>query len=253
MWLRIVDIDFDTSRVHLEVAPEESEEFFTRLDAFVSRCAAEDLDDVRLHHRRGTSKRNVTRLEDFCAMKNLRPPTAQLPRISDAGACVRFRSEPKRSRKVSNKQGHRIRYRVGIDRIDRAVERLNKAIALIADSEDLNPRSKLLLRLCVYELATNTIEHGTFSNAPPEICLELTFAECEVSVIYRDNADVFLTDSPASINMVEEQISTSSKRGLGLYMLNKLCPDFEYERVNDWNTSSFSLETKKEREFATKR
>lgn len=253
MWLRIVDIDFDASRVHLEVAPEESEEFFTRLDTFASRCAAENLRDVRLHYRRGTSRRNVTRLEDFCAMKRLEPPNERRPRVDDSPVRVGFSSEPVRRRKANGGDGPRTRYRIAVDRIDRAVERINKTIALIGESEDLDPRTALQLRLCVYELTTNAVEHGAFSTIPPMICLDLVFSEDRVSVTYRDNAGAFLTDSPASIDLVEEQINNSSKRGLGLYILGRLCSDFKYKREDDWNVSSFSLEVNRETVSVIKR
>ncbi len=254
MWLRIVDIDLDAACVHLEVAPDHSEECFVRLDAFVSRCADDGIDDVRLYHHRGTSKRNVSRLADFAAMKRFAPPAPCPPssiRYGDSGD--RFRSESPRRRSGSKADRRGMRYHIDVDDMGRAVERLHIMTALVCASEDLDPRSTLLLRLCVYELASNSAEHGTFSTNSPGIRLGLTFSENRVTVTYRDNADVFLTPSAVDVDLVAERIDTSSKRGLGLYMLNKICGDFEYKRTGDWNITSFSLDMSRDCETATTR
>lgn len=254
MWLRIVDIDLDAACVHLEVAPDRSEECFARLDSFVSRCADESIYDVRLYHRRGTSRRNISRLEDFAEMKRFQPP-APSPTRSDGGGeqYSRFRSELPRRRSGSKTDRPGVRYQIGVDELERAVERLHTMTALVCASENLDPRSTLLLRLCVYELASNSVEHGTFTTDSPNIRLVLTFSESRVSVSYKDNADVFLTNSASEIDVVAERISTNSKRGLGLYMLNKICVDFEYERTGDWNITSFSLDVSRDCETATTR
>jgi hypothetical protein len=169
MCLRIVDINFESSRVDLEVAPDKSDGCFVQLDAFVSRCHLEGLDDVRLQYRRGTSKRDITRLVDFASMKQLAPPVP-LAKKNDGNddklAC--FSSKWSYGR---NTERYRAEYRIKFESCGRTVERLNTAIALIGFSEDLDPRSILQLRLCVYELTTNTVEHGTFSTDTPTICL----------------------------------------------------------------------------------
>jgi anti-sigma regulatory factor (Ser/Thr protein kinase) len=254
MRLRIIDIDLDAARVHLEVAPDGSEESFSRLDSFVSRCADEGIYDVRVYHRRGTSKRDISRLVDFVEMKRFQPP-AQSPTRSDNDSeqYSRFRSELRRPRPGSKTERQGLRYQICADELEHAVERLHTMTALVCASENLDPRSTLLLRLCVYELASNSVEHGTFTTDSPTICLGLTFSDDRVSVKYRDNADVFLTNSASEIDLVAERINTSSKRGLGLYMLNKICVDFEYERTDDWNITSFSLDLSRDRESVTKR
>jgi anti-sigma regulatory factor (Ser/Thr protein kinase) len=254
MWLRIVDIDFDDGRVHVEVAPDESEDYFARLNSFVSRCASEGLADVRLYCRKGISKRNTLRLKNFAAIKQLAPLAALPPKTDDKGGySAFFRSELPRRGSDAKETGPWIRYQIKVDDLAHAAERLNKAIALIGESEELDARSTLQLRLFVYELTMNTVEHGTFESGSPSICLGLLFSQERVSVTYRENAAVFLTSSRTSVNLVEEQINTNSKRGLGLYMLNRMCSDFHYERTGDWNISSFSVEIKREQVSTTKR
>jgi hypothetical protein len=72
-------------------------------------------------------------------------------------------------------------------------------------------------------------------------------------VDYRDNADAFLTTATKDANLVETRIRSGGKRGLGLYMLNKICIDFDYDRADDWNVTSFTLTMNRERETVTKR
>jgi len=236
------------------VAPDQSQECFARLDEFVSVCAHEGIKNVRLYHKRGTSKAGKSRLADFAEMKRLDPPTTSPPRSKGKNDdCSRFRSDTLRRRQGCESDWPPARYRFCVEHMERAVDRLHIMTALVSASEDLDSRSTLLLRLCVYELAQNTVEHGTFTAAPPMIRLELTFSGERMTVKYGDNADVFLTTSPVFVDLVEERINTNTKRGLGLYMLNKICKDFDYERSNDWNTTSFSLELNRERETATKR
>ena len=254
MWLRIVDIDLASGRVYLEVAPDCVDACFARLDSFVSRCADEGVYDVHLYYRDGTSKRNIARLEDFAEMKRFQPPAPSPPNSEGVGGQYnRFRSEFPRRRSASKTSRPGLRYQIGVDMLAGAVERLHTMTALVCASENLDPRSTLLLRLCVYELASNSVEHGTFSTEMPIISLGLTFSDDRVSVRYRDNADVFLTTTESDIDLVAERIRSRSKRGLGLYMLNRICGDFEYERTGDWNVTSFSLEISREHEPTTAR
>ncbi|MGD8413817.1 MAG: ATP-binding protein [Candidatus Latescibacterota bacterium] len=243
MWLRIIDIDMDASRVHLEVVPGHDGVCFASLDAFVTRCAEEGVKDVRLYHSRRTSKANKKRLSDFASMKRLATPASTPSRTTDSiRGCFRFRADFPRRRPGGISGRPPARYRLCVEGLERAMEMLHTMTALVSASEDLDPRSTLLLRLCVYELGQNTVEHGTFTGTSPSIRLGLRFCDDMVSVEYADNADVFLPDSPENVDLVEERINSRAKRGLGLYMLNKICMDFKYERIDDWNTTSFKLD-----------
>ena len=245
MWLRVADIDFDAPRVHLEVSPDDTDDCFVRLDAFVTRCAAEGFPDVQLHCRKGTSRRNVDRLRDFAAMKRLAPPSGRPP-VPGGGAARRC---PRLPSQLADATGEGHRYQLQIRGTEHAIDYLNSAVALIGTSLDLDPRCLLQLRLCVYELAVNTVEHGRFTHDLREICLQLEFAVDRVYVSYCDNAESFPTTSQQQGGLVETLINTSKKRGIGLFMLNRLSSDFEYRRDGDWNVSTFSLDV--DREYAS--
>lgn len=156
MWLRVADIDFDAPRVHVEVSPDDADDCFVRLDAFVTRCAAEGFPDVQLHYRKGTSRRNVNRLRDFAAMKRLAPPSGRSS-VPGGGATHPF---PRLPSQLADATGDGHRYQLRIRGTEHAVDYADSAVALIGTSLDLDPKSMLQLRLCVYELATNTVEHG---------------------------------------------------------------------------------------------
>ena len=189
-------------------------------------------------------------------MKRLRAPTPfradpAAPRTNGQHA-TRFLSEPAARMPLAQSVRTPVKYRIAVDNLDTAMDRLHTTTALICAAEELDARTTLQLRLCIYELAANTVEHGTFTAAKPAIYLELNFTSEVVRIDYRDNADVFLTSGTVDIDLVEEKINTNSKRGLGLYMLNKISSEFEYERSEKWNITTFRLDIKCERETVTK-
>ena len=253
MWLRIVDIDLDATCVHLEVALGCSTDCLVRLESFLSRCADEGIYDIRLYHRRGMSKRDIARLEHFAELKRLQPPRLSPSHSAGRRQNSRFRSElpPRTPARATDRQD--VKYEIDVDGLGGAVETLHTMTALVCAGENLDARSTLLLRLCVYELASNSVEHGTFSTDTPNISLGLAFSRNIVTVTYQDNADVFLTTSASEIDLLSERIKTNSKRGLGLYMLNKICVDFGYERIGKRNKTSFSLDMSRERQTTTTR
>jgi anti-sigma regulatory factor (Ser/Thr protein kinase) len=205
-----------------------------------------------MYHHTGTSPRDVERLKDFAAMRKLREPA---PCGADArdrkrrnGSGLRFFCDPA-ERFVAPEDGAGAAdvayYRICANGLDGAVENINKVVAIVGTSLDLDPRSTLQLRLCVYELSTNTAEHGVFASGPCSIDVELFFGRSSVRVVYRDNSERFSTHGPGDSRIVGRNISTGRKRGLGLYMINRLCSDLSYRRIDGWNTSSFILETDK--------
>jgi hypothetical protein len=62
-----------------------------------------------------------------------------------------------------------------------------------------------------------------------------------------------MADSVSEVDMVEEQIRSNSKRGLGLYLLNNVCDQWKYIRSGNWNLTTFSLEISRDTTPATER
>jgi anti-sigma regulatory factor (Ser/Thr protein kinase) len=265
MWLKITDINLDKSSISVDIAPGETDDFPGRLDKFVGRCIVEGIQNVQIFYRYGTSARDIQRLEDFVSLKRLpqpAPASAAPARAADAdyqrnNKGLRFSCHPADSLEGQTPRNRseceRLAfYRITVHGLDLAVESINKAIAIVGTSLNLDSRSSLHLRLCIYELTMNTAEHGDFSDTAASIELTLEFTDNTVWVVYRDDSRPFATISTAGSGIVGQNMTTRSKRGLGLYMINRLCPDFNYERSDNWNTSTFSLEIKSNKLTAKK-
>lgn len=239
MWIRIVDIDRASSAISLVVAPENAEESFAEMDAFVSKCRARGFGDVQLSYKLEAPKAVVRRLKDYCSANHLKTPEYiwSVPNphkdILDLWSC----QEPHTPAGITD-----IEYQMSVNDLATATTDLDTAIMLIGESLDVDPRGHFRLRLCAYELATNTIEHGNFKTNSPTICIRFVFSRNQVEGFYADNASVFVNKSTANVNLVEEQIKSRSKRGLGLYMMSGICNDWHYERVGAWNVTKFSLD-----------
>ena len=82
MWLQIIEISFNASRVTAEVNTGEIEDFRPRLDSFVGKCILEGIKNVHLFYHPDTIPRDVSILEEFAASNHLPVP---LPRETDGG------------------------------------------------------------------------------------------------------------------------------------------------------------------------
>jgi anti-anti-sigma factor len=135
--------------------------------------------------------------------------------------------------------GYRLRFIASTN----TLERLTTAVLLLGASIPLDDKSLSHLRLCVYELAANTLEHGEFPGGTPEIAVSFWFSDSHVIVDYRDNAEPFSTACEKTID-VGEKIKNRSKRGLGLFLLHRITEDLEYQRVGAENSTRFKVERK---------
>lgn len=239
MLIRIVDVDFARSSVVLEVTPDHPEGPLGHIGVLASKCKALGLNNIRLYYDEETSVATARRLRDLCRNERLAPPEPTPPSLRP-GASVRSGHLPKTHALTTSKPV--VEYQMSFGHMENAVSALTNTVMLIGESADLDPRSQFMLRLCVYELIVNTVEHGTFDVAYPEVSVRVAFTGEKVVVSYADNATVFMADETSVVDMVEEQIKSSSKRGLGLYLLNNICNNWKYERLKDWNVTTFSLD-----------
>ena len=250
VWLRITDIDLQSSRICVDIAPRATADFLPRLERFVSRCNLEGIRGVDIFYNPDTDTNDIQRITRFAAARKLRRPVAGISRF-DPGRSVgrgynrtrfRFSGDPKADSNLTTGSGESTTYRIAAEGINNAVENINKVVAIVGAAMELDPRSALQLRLCIYELSTNTVEHATFPTDNCQINIVIKFDRSRAWVEYSDNSDLFPTITSSNAGLVGRNISTGRKRGLGLYMINRLSSDFCYERVDGCNTSSFSLE-----------
>jgi anti-anti-sigma factor len=124
---------------------------------------------------------------------------------------------------------------------DNALDHLTSAVSLLGASVPLDETSLSYLRLSVYELAANSLEHGEFTGKSPVVTVALSFTDTDTIVNYRDNAEPFSTATERTID-VGAKIRNRSKRGLGLFLLQKITEDLDYQRVGAENSTRFKIE-----------
>jgi anti-sigma B factor antagonist len=93
----------------------------------------------------------------------------------------------------------------------------------------------------MYELAVNSIEHGTFLDAVPQIDVHLRVTSDSIRVSYKDNAILFRTSNRDDVS-IEKQIKARRKRGLGLSMIQRISTDLKFERKGKWNCTTLTLD-----------
>jgi anti-sigma B factor antagonist len=118
---------------------------------------------------------------------------------------------------------------------------INPTLGLVGRSMNLDERTLSRLQLCVYELAVNSIEHGTFETKNPTITLALSSNRTHVTASYKDNANLFLINRHLPVD-INRQIKSGKTRGLGIFIMNRLSQEFAYKRMGDWNVTSFKIE-----------
>jgi anti-anti-sigma factor len=140
-------------------------------------------------------------------------------------------------------EGNGVEYHIRMECVPGVVERMRTAIILIGESCEMDDMTRKRLRFCVYELASNTIEHGIAGGARPEIRLTLRLEKAAIRVIYRDNGHPFATDNPGAIDVMTK-VARGDRRGLGLFLLQRLSR-VEYRRTRNWNTTVLTLELRR--------
>jgi anti-sigma B factor antagonist len=136
--------------------------------------------------------------------------------------------------------GSSVEYEFSCRDLYAVLDHLTTAVLIVGYSVPLDEDSLSRLRLCLYELATNTVEHGTFDHARPEIRVSLIVGEDCIVAKYSDNARAFSTLRGRRID-IGEKISRRAKRGLGLFLLNNITEGLSYERDSAWNRTSFII------------
>ena len=136
--------------------------------------------------------------------------------------------------------GESVEYRFVFANLSTVLDDLTSAVLLAGFALPLDDGTLARLRLCLYELAANTVEHGEFGGEPPEIRVSLVAERTRIAVEYKDNAAAFSTVHAGSID-IGEQIKGRSKRGLGLILLGRMASALRYERNTVWNHTSFAI------------
>ncbi len=234
-------INFTTGSTGILVQGDINPAERDHLVEYINTCKSIGINDVGIcYYTEGTSVRSFKVLKKIARetgaivtcqkeIDEFKPGIEKLSRFE-----FRKVSDPKPDDSYSTE------YCMNFTNLNKAVEEINTSVALIGCVLNLENGTLARLQLCVYELAINSVEHGTFPSDPPMIILAISSNNSHVSVCYKDNASIFLTktDDPVSIN---EQIKYKRTRGLGLYIMNRLSQDFCYKRLGPWNVTIFKI------------
>jgi anti-sigma B factor antagonist len=131
-------------------------------------------------------------------------------------------------------------YQINLNDIQHLVSFINDFTILTGHSLLLDEMTLNNLRLCIYELAMNTLEHGSFKKATPSVSLCYVTSDTRIKITYMDNGEPFITAHKAPVD-INRNIEESRKRGLGLYILNRISEDLTYRRYGKWNVTRFTL------------
>ena len=129
---------------------------------------------------------------------------------------------------------------------------VNDFAVVCGKSASLTQRILTRLRLSVYELAANSVEHAMFASVTPKIEIRLTVTEQSITVDYRDNGSPF-EPRVHDKSSFEEKVQRGSRRGLGLHFLQRLAFNMSFERKGVWNCTSFTLERRSRKRANKKR
>ncbi|MFH1754928.1 MAG: anti-sigma factor antagonist, partial [Candidatus Latescibacterota bacterium] len=133
-----------------------------------------------------------------------------------------------------------VEYSFSTSNLDNAVDESRAITTLISDAFNLEDRIYYRLKLCIYELAVNSVEHGIFKSIPPLISCAVSRHDDQLRVCYKDNAEGYPENAFQDVH-IEDKIKSKSKRGLGLFIMNRLAEDLRFERVGKENKTTFTI------------
>jgi anti-sigma regulatory factor (Ser/Thr protein kinase) len=173
-------------------------------------------------------RREWARLRDANATIHLtnRPPE------EDDGAIVSF-TEATKERYVV--------YRLHCSDLLPSVHSVAEFVQLCGYALNLDHRTMYRLRLYVYELATNSVEHAKYPNGIAMARVEIAVRPRTLRVIYEDNAESFDPSNGPEIN-VTEKLDNHDKRGFGLHLLRRAARTMKFSRKNGWNRTTFTID-----------
>lgn len=237
MSLRLLDIDFEKHTVRLCLDVGKVNDVLARLDDVVALCRSQGLAHVEIvtgPHPNKLPRSLATALSRHDATVAERQ-TGRSGRLHESKNYV-WVDHPDGLGSFQSGAVYHMRFEV----TDESNQQMTTAVILAGAIEELEEKALTKIRFVSYELTVNTAEHGKTVADTHNIEAQL-FVSGELSTLeYRDNTALFETIGHNEID-VAEKIANHQKRGLGLYMLNKLGTVINYERRGNWNVTSFSM------------
>jgi len=236
MRVRIIHIDFIRGEIAIELNPAIAGEALKSLDGFLHVCRERGLEHMRVCCRLGMSNLQMLLLRELCQRHK-----AQLELAPDHVDKI---TGPERLTSTSSHAGDKwpgaLEYQFRAQTLADVVGRVATTTILIGLATALDETSRGHLRLFAYELAMNCVEHGSFGEATPDIRMDITMTDTGITVSYRDNANIFMTGNHLHLD-VDRKIAEGDKRGLGLFIMNRLARTFDYRRLGEWNVTTLTM------------
>jgi anti-sigma regulatory factor (Ser/Thr protein kinase) len=234
MRIRIVEIDFARHRAWLDAVESDENRGLMQLDAVLALARTRGLTDIRIRNRVGESHMIRRALIEVVGRHGAILTREKSP--SNDPATNGLTSTPDSSGGIE--------YSLRFDDLKQTVERMGTAVVMVGLAANLDDVARNQLRFFAYELAVNSVEHGRFSSRP-EIRLDVAVGDRIMELVYRDNAEPFVTDEHTALDLADK-IANSEKRGFGLYILNQMGKSFNYERKDGWNTTTLTARLDKQ-------
>jgi anti-sigma B factor antagonist len=242
MYIAVRSIDFAVKAISIDVARSIDNARFAHLTQFLNYCAERGFKKIDIRYPSQLPTALFLMLQDL-------QKTETLPRLTLSAPAEEPPVEADGHRRITcngwfTEPGKGLEYRIAGRNLGTALDDLTLALLIVASSVPLDEATLAYARLCLYELAANTVEHGKFEKREPELKVRLLIDERNVYVEYSDNGEAFPTSRVVPLD-IAEKIRRRSKRGLGLAMLRKMADRLEYERVDKWNCTKFTIGRKK--------
>jgi anti-sigma regulatory factor (Ser/Thr protein kinase) len=100
------------------------------------------------------------------------------------------------------------------------------------------PKSLMHLRVAIYELCVNTVEHGTPRRTPARLTLELRFEERAIAGTLHDECMPF-DPRAAPVASFEDRLGARSARGYGIAMVHRLVDSLAHTAAAGGNRLDF--------------
>ncbi|MDH3216062.1 MAG: ATP-binding protein [Candidatus Krumholzibacteria bacterium] len=234
-------IDFDAHEIGVELRRLRSAKDLRAVRDFMETAEALRFSRFIIHPAVGATGIAGKRLETLSKVDSV----TIVERVfvdRDLASTPEFRFQSAVDHPEAGRDGHTpgYRYNLVFDTNSETLVRYVCCVRLIAAAHSLKANHELDLRFATYELLTNTLQHGVFCHDSPSVRLSIAVTSESIGVVYKDNAEPFDTDVERDLD-VGVLIKNKTKRGLGLWLIQKLANEFTFDREGQWNVTRLRL------------
>ncbi|UCH84144.1 MAG: hypothetical protein JSW50_00190, partial [Candidatus Latescibacterota bacterium] len=188
MHLIVRDIDFARHAITIEVGESTSLSHQDHIAQYIRYCSEIGLSDIKICYPKNLPTLSFVMLKELQKNQTDSKRARCEPDLPKTGSHCRFECVSKPRADVQN-----LEYEFRCTDLCDILDHLTAVTLLIGNSIPLDDESLSYLRLGTYELGTNSVEHGDFSQADAEARLNVVVSTDHLQVTYWDNAREFCT------------------------------------------------------------